>query len=114
MDFTDRRDSRPGVGHGSRSFYAVATGRLGTEEKFVYLTLGYGNGRFNNRPFGGLSWPVCDKLTVFGEYDGFQTNYGIAFHPWERLEERNFNATFLFGMAHTDLPNVGVAFTYSP
>ena len=115
LDFTNHRDSAPGVHAGARSFYAVATGRLGTESKFVYVTLGYGNGKFNDRPFGGISWPVCDKLTLFGEYDGFQANVGFALSPHERLDEdTKWNMVILGGLAHMDLPNLGVCFTYNP
>lgn len=114
LDFTDHRDSFPGVRQNARSFYGVATGRLGTETHFVYVTLGFGNGRFNDRPFGGISWPVCDKMTVFGEYDGRQTNVGFALSPHSRLDNSKWNMVILGGLAHLDLPNLGVALTYNP
>jgi hypothetical protein len=114
LDFTDRRDSAPGIHRGARSFYGVATGRLGTETKFVYVTLGYGNGRFNDRPFGGISWPVCDKLTLFGEYDGFQANAGFALSPHERLDDAKWNVIILGGLTHMEFPNLGVSLTWNP
>jgi hypothetical protein len=114
QDSADQRDRvRGGRGGGGRSYYGVATGRLGTEEKFVFLTLGWGGGRFNSRPFGGISWPFHDKFTAFVEYDGFNANVGLA-HSWRpRLHQDRLNMITLFGLVDLDRPLIGSCITYS-
>ena len=114
LDFTDRRDSAPDVGHNARSFYGVVTHRVGSEKRSAYVSLGYGSGKFNSRPFGGISWPVSDNITLLGEYDGFQLNTAIALSPFDRLDDSRWNAVFLAGLAHMDRPNVGLCITYAP
>ncbi len=81
VDMLDRRAStldRPFEGS-ARSFYAVATREGGTPEHPLYYTLGFGNGRFNNRPFGGVSYQAADRWQVFAEYDGWVGNVGGAY-----------------------------------
>jgi hypothetical protein len=114
LDLSDRRDESTSVHRGARSFYGVATGRLGTEKKFLYITLGYGNGKFNSRPFGGISWPVSPNVTLYTEYDGFQINSGVALSPHDRLDDARWNAVLLAGLAHMNRPDIGLALTYNP
>lgn len=117
VDWSGRRD-RYGdlIGRGGtcRSFYAVATGRLGSDENFVYLTLGFGNGRFNNSLFGGVSWPASDRLTVFGEYDGFSVNAGVAFSPRSRFDRSRWNIVLTGAVVDMDRPEFGACVTYAP
>lgn len=114
QDSSNQRDRHKGVHKGgSRSFYGVATGRLGSEDNFVYLTLGWGGGRFNSRPFGGVSWPFHDHFTAFAEYDGFNANVGLA-HSWlTRLSERQWNVVSIFGLVDLNRPLLGSCVTYS-
>ncbi|MCX8126694.1 MAG: hypothetical protein N3E40_06130 [Dehalococcoidia bacterium] len=116
VDFSNRRDRTIDLGPGGncRSFYGVATGRLGSDERFVYVTLGFGNGRFNNRVFGGISWPATQKLTVFGEYDGFNFNAGIAFSPRSRFDPRRWNIVLTGAVVDMEYPEFGACLTYAP
>lgn len=117
VDLSARRDRYTdliGKDGDCRSFYGVATGRLGSEDRFVYLTLGFGNGRFNNRLFGGISWPASERLTVFGEYDGFNCNAGIAYSPRSRFDPRRWNVVLTGAVVDMDRPEFGVCITYAP
>lgn len=117
VDIANRRDRYAdliGKDGFSRSFYGVATGRLGSDERFVYVTLGFGNGRFNNRVFGGISWPATSRLTVFGEYDGFNFNAGLAFSPQSRFDPRRWNIVLTGAVVDMDRPEFGVCVTYAP
>lgn len=67
-----------------RSYYGVATKALGSANKPIYLTVGYGDGRFIKKTFGGISMPVSDSLNLFTEYDGEQINAGAGFRPGGR------------------------------
>lgn len=65
-------------------YYFVATKKLEAAGKPLYATLGYGSGKFLDRPFVGLSYPVNDRLSVAGEYDGYQLNAGLGWRPFGR------------------------------
>jgi hypothetical protein len=67
------------------SYYGVATKQLSISGKPVYFTAGYGAARFLDRPFGGISIPLNDYLTVATEYDGFQVNTALGWRPWGRF-----------------------------
>lgn len=115
VDLNNNRDSSIARHQGgARSVYAVATGRLGRPDHFVYVTLGLGSGRFNNRLFGGVSWPASDKLTVYGEYDGWNVNAGLAVSPWSRFSERRWNLTGTFALIDLDRPEFGACLTWAP
>lgn len=94
---------------GARSFFVVATREAGTPEKPLYYSLGFGNGRFNNRPFGGVSYQPSEKVKVFAEYDGWNPNFGGAYHLWDSGEE--FHAVVTLGVVDFDRINVGLALT---
>jgi hypothetical protein len=113
QDWANQRDRRPGHPGGSRSFYGVLTGRRGTEDKFVFITLGYGNGRFNNRPFGGVSWPCAKRWTVFAEYDGFNANVGVAHSFHSRFDQRRWNIVSTVALVDCSRFTTGAALTYS-
>jgi len=113
QDWANQRDEAPGHAGGSRSCYGVATMRFGTDEHFVFVTLGWGGGRFNSRFFGGISWPFHDKFTAFVENDGFNMNAGVA-HSWtSRFDDRRWNVINLIGLTDLNRPVLGSAFTYS-
>lgn len=113
QDSADQRDRYPGRPGGGRSFYGVATGRLGTEDRFVFITLGWGGGRFNSRFFGGVSWPFHDKWSAFLEYDGYQFNTGMA-HSWfPRFTSSRWNVISLFGLVDMNRPLIGSCLTYT-
>ena len=66
---------------GEDSVYAVATKSFSLSNRPVYMTLGCGNGRFLEKPFGGLSLPINDKLNFATEWDGYQINTGVGWRP---------------------------------
>lgn len=63
----------------ARSFYIAATKKAGSEKQPVYYTLGFGNGRYHNRPFGGISTQFAERWQGFIEYDGWVGNVGLAY-----------------------------------
>ncbi|MFQ3548873.1 MAG: hypothetical protein SNJ70_03890 [Armatimonadota bacterium] len=63
------------------SLYGIATYKIYSTIMPVYLSAGYGGGRFINRLFGGLSAPIADSANIALEYDGFQFNFGIGYKP---------------------------------
>ncbi len=115
QDISERRNRwRLPKPHGyKRSIYAVATGRLGTEDNFVYITLGYGTGRYRSRPFAGVSWPFADKMTLMFEYDGYGANVGLAHSLFSRFDDRRWNVVSLISLIKCQRLNWGAALTYS-
>lgn len=65
-------------------FYGVMTKSTSLARRNVFVTLGYGTGRFMNRPFGGVSIPFAGKFNIAVEYDGFQVNEAVAWRPGGR------------------------------
>ncbi len=116
VDLSNRRDAHigpRGYWGGARSVYVVATGRRGTEENFVYITLGWGNGRFNSRPFGGITWPRWRHFSAFAEYDGWDFNVGMGFSLRPRKISSRWNIVGVAALVDLDRPVVGACFTYS-
>jgi len=66
----------------NRSIYGVITKSFTTAEgRKLYASLGYGGGRFLENIFAGVSAPIGESLNVIGEWDGYQTNTGVAWRP---------------------------------
>lgn len=111
---TDLYDERartvlfPGQG-GGKSFFVAATREAGTEEKPLYYTLGIGNARFNNRPFGGISYQPKPRLKLFAEYDGWNPNFGVGYDVARYKDE--FHLIGMFGVVDWDSINVGLTLT---
>ena len=80
----------------SRSYYGVATKSFPLSKSSLHVTLGYGTGRFLDRPFGGVSVPIGHKLNAAIEYDGFQMNEALAWRPGGRFG----SVTLLVGYNH--------------
>lgn len=78
----------------AKSFYFVATKSLKSTNKPLYLTFGYGSGRFLHHPFGGISTPLSNNLNLILEYDGFQINEGLAWRPGGRFGPLTFTAGY--------------------
>ena len=68
-----------------RSPYIVATKSLSFNDHRIFATLGYGGGRFLDRPFAGLSSPLNESFNLGLEWDGFQINSGIGWRPHGRF-----------------------------
>jgi hypothetical protein len=77
------------------------------EEKWLDLSVGYGDGRFRKRIFyGGEAFLDKRKtLSLVGEYDGNITSYGIKVKP--------FKSRWDFGAFMQDEDNVGLSINYT-
>lgn len=64
--------------------YVVVTKSARMGGRTVYATLGYGGGRFIDKPFGGLSIPLAPSFNLAVEHDGFQLNGGLGWRPGGR------------------------------
>jgi len=100
--------SRPGEGDGN-TFFIVATREAGTQEKPLYYTIGFGNGRFNNHPFGGVSYQPQPRWKLFAEYDGWNPNIGTAYDLWNH--DNKYHLIGMFGLVDLDRINVGLTLT---
>lgn len=107
VDILDRRAAtldRPLEGAG-RSFYIVGTREGGTPDKPLYYTLGYGNGRFHCRPFGGISYQPASRAKLFAEYDGWVGNVGGAY---DVLSSEEWHG--IFGISLVDFERLDLTF----
>lgn len=90
----DETETRPAVSVGiqdilhkedeQRSLYIVVTKQVELFDKQAFASIGYGDGRFLSRPFGGLSVPLNDYFNFALEWDGFQVNSGVGIRPGGR------------------------------
>lgn len=96
---------------GGRSFYAVATRQAGTPDHPQYWTIGFGTGRYNDRPFGGLCYQASDRLKLMAEYDGFNPNVAAAGDLWSNDQ---WHAIGFLGLIDLDRFNVGLSVTRAP
>lgn len=65
----------------NRSPYLVATKRFDIKDVPCYGTLGFGWGRFDEKPFAGVSASFNRYVSGMLEFDGFGTNAGLAIRP---------------------------------
>ncbi len=110
QDILNQREDYVGDPHGARSFYGVATKSIG-DLLDGYVSLGWGNGRFNESVFGGVSISLSDTLTLVAEYDGFNTNAGLALSGLDTGEDQDWIAMGYFGYSDLDMPVVGLTVT---
>lgn len=89
------------------SYFGVATKKLQLGNRTAYATLGYGAGRFLDRPFGGVSVPLSDTFSFAAEYDGYQFNTGVGWRPGGRYS----SYTLLVGYNGKAGPVVGAQAT---
>ena len=108
----ERRASDPDSN--ARSFYAVATKRLGGARHPIYGTLGVGTGAFGGGPFGGLSYRATSRLTAMAEYDGSSMNVGFAASLFRRPDLRRRNVCLSVGLVDLKFPSITVAATFAP
>lgn len=110
VDIFDRRAAsrtRP-FDTGGRSFYVVATREGGTEEKPFYYTLGFGSGRFNDGPFGGISYQPLPRVKVMAEYDGWVGNVGAAY---DVVRSDEWHGIFSFSLIDLERIDIAISFT---
>ncbi|MGD9497532.1 MAG: YjbH domain-containing protein [Armatimonadota bacterium] len=97
--------------HNTDSPYIVLTRQFRAADRPLYLTLGWGWGRFNSTAIGGLCWRAAEQLTVMAEYDGFNPNIGAGFDLSPYVAED----TILFaGMVDLERTVIGVSYVYAP
>ncbi|MCL5105526.1 MAG: hypothetical protein M1133_15635 [Armatimonadetes bacterium] len=77
-----------------RTYYGVATKSIRLAGRPASISLGFGDSRFLNQPFGGLSVALGDQWNAIGEYDGFQPNVGVTYRPHGRYGNLTFLAAF--------------------
>jgi hypothetical protein len=113
VDIFSLRDRVEGsVRKGARSVYVVATKQTGSHEHPIYWTLGWGDGKFDNGPFGGVSWSLAEHLTLCAEHDGLSTNAGLAYGVGGRQGDSSWNGVLYFGYTDLEHPVVGGCVTY--
>lgn len=113
QDVFNMREDYVGNPHGARSIYIVATAALPQATwRPIYWTLGWGDGRFNSHPFGGLSVPISDHLRAVGEYDGFNVNGGVAYGVHGADSEKPADIIGYFGYSDLARPVLGLTFTW--
>lgn len=95
----------------ARSFFVVATWAAGNERHPLWATLGAGNGRFNDRLFGGVSYQATDRLKVLAEYDGWNVNAGAAYDIAGDWGDGEWHAVAVGGLTDLDRITIGVTVT---
>jgi hypothetical protein len=75
---------------GGVSPYVVLTKSLQLKNRTLFATLGYGGGRFLDKPFGGLSTPLGRSFNLAIESDGYQLNAGLGWRPSGRSGKLTF------------------------
>ncbi len=110
QDILNQRQRRLGVMYGARSIYGVAT-RPVRDLFDGYLTVGWGDGRFDSSPFGGVSVVLDETITVVAEYDGFNANAGLAISGLDPGGEEDWVVLAYFGYSDLDRPVVGLSIT---
>jgi hypothetical protein len=108
IDLQSRRPAVVGGLRGGRSIYLTATKQAIPGDHALYLTLGYGGGRYRHNLFGAASWYMGRDLNVGLEYDGMVTTP----HATCQLYQRGpWSAAANVSWGGFDHPDVGVTIT---
>ena len=103
-----------------RTVFGVATYEI---QPGTYVSLGVGDHRFKG-VFGNASHNITPRLKVFGEYDTYNWNYGVAYdmgffgpqptnyNTLEDKETRRGNIFMTLGFVRQNRLNWGVTLTY--
>lgn len=110
LDLFDERTRRYGIPHSARSYYVVGTRKVSESDHPVYVSLGFGNGRFDKTLFGGISWYPAEWALLGFEYDGYMPRPHAAF---ELLGRDGFNITVGGAWSDFDHPVLGLSVNYS-
>jgi hypothetical protein len=108
LDLQDRRPGVQGGMHGARSIYIVATEQLIKGDQPLFLTLGFGGGRFNHNPSGAVSWYPGRDLNLGFEYDGMIPTPHATVQFYHRGK---WGAAANLSWANFERPDVGVTVT---
>jgi hypothetical protein len=106
LDVGDQRQSAFGFRHGARSFYATATRRVTDSSRPVYVSLGFGNHRFQNRPFGAINWQPSKAVNLGVEYDCFVAR---PFAHFKLFESDEWMGVAGLAWSNFDRPVVGLS-----
>ncbi|MHB9036883.1 MAG: hypothetical protein ACYC64_09455 [Armatimonadota bacterium] len=101
-------DSKPTDNTGP-GYYAVATKGFDLVRRPLYLSIGYGKGKFTDAVWGNASMSLNGALTVTTEYDGYQLNNALGWRPGGRYG----GLTILGGYNGKCGPLVGMHYTSS-
>jgi len=107
QDILNKEHGQSETANTGASYYAVATKGFDAGNRKLYASLGFGAARFLDRPFGGISLPINNRLTFATEYDGFQINNAIAWRPTGRFS----SVTVMAGYNSEVGPMAGIHFT---
>ncbi len=110
QDIFKNRDGFDREPHEARSPYVVATKQFSGDTEPIFLTLGYGEGRYRNNFFGGASWRASRKLTVMGEFDGWVPNVSVAYDLSNVIDDHTI---FYAGVVDLDRAVIGLSYVYS-
>jgi len=113
-DILNQRQKVLGIPYGARSIYVTSTWKAGSPDQPYYVTAGWGGGRFDSGPFGGMSYGLSDHITALIEYDGLNTNAGLAYGLAGRsASDSRWNGIGYIGYSDLDRPVIGGCITYS-
>jgi hypothetical protein len=115
LDVFNRREARLHAiaDRGGRSAFIAATKRFEVDERPLHVTVGFGNHRFNERPFVGASYDACRRVKVLAEYDGFGVNAAAAAQvlPQRKGSDQPDALTVFVGVADLERPVLGVSYS---
>lgn len=110
FDLFNERQGENAAPHGARSFYAVATRKVMEGDQPLYASLGFGNHRFGDRPFAGVTWYATPRFNVGMEYDGLVPR---PFVGWSAAASKTWDLNLGLGWSNFERPVIGGAVTYS-
>ena len=109
LDIFDQREAENKEPNSARSFYLTATQEVSTGDRPIYLTLGFGNGRFGDHPFGAITWHPATSCILGFEYDGLVTRPYAAYHL---VEGGKWDITTALAWSDFERPVLGFSVTY--
>jgi len=110
IDLLNQREGSSGEPHSGRCWYAVATRKVSNGSQPAYVSAGFGNGRYDDRPFGALSWFPRPNILLGFEYDCNLATPHVAF---EVAHNENLSASIGGAWPNLDRPVLGFSLTYS-
>lgn len=72
-------DPEPNQRFREPGYYAVASKAIPVGNQLLNVHAGFGTGRFQNRPFGGLEYAFHNGLGLITEYDGYHLSGGLRY-----------------------------------
>ena len=110
FDAFDEREEYLSVPHGARSFYAVASKQQEFAGRPGFASVGYGSGKFGDRPFGAVSWYPTPNINLGFEYDGRMATPHLAVGM---RSGGAWSADALIAWSNFERPALGFGLTFS-